>query len=228
MPVFARFFDGVNLGHRGVWRGYQVYPNSDFEVVTYHEMCFIKAEVLYRQGDKSGALAAYKAGIKAHMDMMQKKLTEWEGAGYNNPSMWPMDDAAIAAYLASDAVAQDAGTLTMSDIMLQKYIAMGCSIENWNDMRRWNYSVGNIGDFGVIYPGYKRGPLFTGQSVLTGSTPTDPTYWMRRWMLPNVLELMYNETEALKINKRALDVDIWCVPIWWDCATDEEYYGYIQ
>ncbi len=39
---------------------------------------------------------------------------------------------------------------------------MGCSIENWNDMRRFNFSAGNVGSFGVVYPGYDRGPLFTG------------------------------------------------------------------
>lgn len=56
--------------------------------------------------------------------------------------------------------------------MLQKMVAMGCSIENWNDMRRFNFSAGNIGDFGVVYPGYGRGPLFAGQAQVTGTNPT--------------------------------------------------------
>ena len=116
----------------------------------------------------------------------------------------------------------------MSDIMLQKYVAMGCSIENYNDMRRFNYSAGNIKDFGVVYPGFKRGPLFAGQAQLTGSSPTDPTYWMRRWRLPSNLELAYNETNARASNKHAYDANIWCYPVWWDCATDDEYYGYIR
>ncbi len=207
---------------------FQVRSVSDYEVITYHEMCFIRAEVLFRQGDKAGALAAYKAGIKAHMDMMQTKLTEWQAAGYNNPDMMPMDPAAINNYLSSAAVAQNANELTMSDIMLQKYVAMGCSIENYNDMRRFNYSAGNIKDFGVVYPGFKRGPLFAGQAQLTGSSPTDPTYWMRRWRLPSNLELAYNETNARASNRHAYDTDIWCYPVWWDCATDDEYYGYIR
>ena len=65
-----------------------------------------------------------------------------------------MNQSDITTYLASNAVAQGAGTLTMSDIMLQKYLAMGCSIENWNDMRRFNFSAGNIGGFGVVYPSH--------------------------------------------------------------------------
>ena len=207
---------------------FQVRPVSDQEIVTYHEMCFIKAEVNMRKGDKNAALAAYKEGIKAHIDMMQAKLTEWKAAGYNNPDMWPMDQNAINAYLLSNAVCQDAGSLTMADIMLQKYIAMGCSIENYNDMRRFNYSAGNIGSFGVVYPGFQRGPLFAGQSQLTGKSPTEVNYWIRRWMLPPTYELNYNSINALAMNPHAGDVNIWGMPVWWDCATDDEYYGYLK
>lgn len=208
---------------------FQIRPVSDFEILTYHEMCFIKAEVYMRKGDKANAYAAYKAGIQAHLDMMQAKLTEWQGSyGATNPDMKPMSPSDITAYLSSNAVAANAGVLTMSDIMLQKFIAMGCSIENWNDMRRFNYSVGNVGGFGVVYPGYQRGPLFTGTAQLTGGSPTDPTYWMRRWMLPPTYEINYNSVNTLALNPHAADPNIWCMPIWWDCATDDEYYGYLK
>lgn len=218
----------VSAGAIGSTGSFQVRPNSDFEVLTYHEMCFIKSEIYMRKGDKTKALAAYKEGIKAHMDMMQTKLEEWKAAGYDNKDMWPMDNSEITAYMASDAVCQDEGSLTMADIMLQKYLAMGCSAENWNDMRRFNYSAGNIGSFGVVYPGYQRGPLFAGQAEITGTSPTDPMYWMRRWRLPATLELQYNATNAGAANSKAFETNIWCYPIWWDCATDDEYYGYIR
>jgi hypothetical protein len=208
---------------------FQIRPVSDFEILTYHEMCFIKAEVYMRKGDKANAYAAYKAGIQAHMDMMQAKLTEWAGSyGATNPDMKPMNPADITAYLSSSAVAPNAGALTMSDIMLQKFIAMGCSIENWNDMRRFNYSAGNVGGFGVVYPGYQRGPLFTGTAQLTGGSPTDPSYWMRRWALPPTYEINYNSVNTLALNPHATDPNIWSMPIWWDCATDDEYYGYLK
>ena len=220
--------DAKTAGAIGSTGSFQVRPNSDFEVVTYHEMCFIKAEVLLRKGDDNGALTAYKAGIKAHMDMMQAKLQDWKAAGYDNPDMWPMDDAAITAYMNSAAVAQTAGELTMADIMLQKYVAMGCSMENFNDMRRFNFSVGNVGSFGVVYPGYHRSPLFAGNAAITGSSPTDPRYWLRRWCLPTTLELQYNAVNVEAMNPHAYDPDIWCMPVWWDCATDDEYYGYLK
>src|SRR5439155_13443244 len=105
-----------------------------------------------------------------HMDMMQAKLTQWQAGGYaaTNPDMAPMNQADINAYLQSSAVAQ--GALTMSDIMLQKYLAMGCSIENWNDMRRFNFSAGNVDGFGVVYSGYDRGPLFAGNALYIGGS----------------------------------------------------------
>lgn len=220
--------DALNAGAVGSTGSFQTRPVSDFEIMTYHEACFIKAEVLFRKGDKAGALAAYKAGIKAHLDYMQKKLTAWKGQGFSNPDMLPMDDSKISAYLASDAVCQNASDLKMSDIMLQKYVAMGCSLENWNDMRRFNYGAGNIKDFGVVYPGFDRSVLFTGTDKLKGTSKDDPKYWPRRWRLPATLELSYNEAQALAINKHAEDTDIWSYPVWWDCATNAEYEGYLK
>ncbi|OQP58715.1 hypothetical protein A3860_39380 [Niastella vici] len=208
---------------------FQVRPVSDQEILTYHEMCFIKAEVYMRKGDVANAYTAYIAGIQAHLNMMQAKLTAWQAATYTatNPDMAPMNQTDINTYLTSNAVA-GAGTLTMADIMLQKYIAMGCSIENWNDMRRFNFSAGNVGSFGVVYPGYDRGPLFAGTAQYTGGGKTDPRYWQRRWSLPTTLELNYNLTNALAINPHATDPNIWSMPVWWDCATDGEYYGYLN
>jgi hypothetical protein len=227
--------DAYNAGVIGSTSSFQVRPVSDQEILTYHEMCFIKAEVYMRKNDMAGAYAAYLAGIQAHLDMMQAKLSEWKAGGYDKnaagvtiPDMEPMDQSDINTYLASSAVAQSAGTLKMSDIMLQKYIAMGCSIENWNDMRRFDFSAGDVGSFGVVYPGYKRGPLFTGQAQLTGSSPTDPRYWMRRWALPPTYEINYNSINTLALNPHAIDPNIWSMPVWWDCATDEEYYGYLK
>ena len=216
----------MSAGAVGSTGSFQLRPVSDFEIMTYHEACFIKAEVLLRKGDKSGALAAYKQGIKAHMDYMQSKLTKWQGEGYDNPDMMPMDEAKMNSYLESAAVCQNAADLTMQDIMLQKYVAMGCSLETWNDMRRFNYSAGNIDSYGVVYPNFDRSVMFTGTNKLKGTDKTDPKYWPRRWKLPSTLELSYNESNALAANSHAEDTDIWSYPVWWDCATDAEYESY--
>ncbi len=210
-------------------------PNSDMDLLTYSEMCFIKAEVLLRKGDTSGALTAYKAGIQANFDRMQDRLEEWEAAGTTsssvvgeNPDMLPMDETEISEYMSSAAVCQSASSLTMAEIMRQKIISMGgLNIEIWNDMRRFNYSAGNIGSFGNVYPDYTRPSEFTATSKIIGSSTSDLTYWFRRWM-HSTHESNYNSEQLAASNKLALDDAIWSCPIWWDCETDSEYYGYIQ
>lgn len=218
-----------NAGAVASTGSFQVRPVSDQEILTYHEMNFIKAEVSLRKGDAATAYTAYTTAIQAHMNMMQAKLTQWQASGFTatNPDMAPMNSAAMTAYLTSAAVAPGAGALTMTDIMMQKYVAMGCSIENWNDMRRFNFSAGNVGSFGVVYPGYDRSPLFAGSAVYTGTAKTDPRYFPRRFSLPTTLELNYNITNVLAINKHATDPNIWSMPVWWDCATDDEYNAYL-
>jgi hypothetical protein len=224
----VNWYAAPTQGVVGSTGSFQIRPISDQEILTYHEMCFIKAEVYLRKGDAASAYTAYRAGIQAHLDYMQSKLNQWGAYAAFNPDMTPMDQTAINTYLSSNAVAQGAGTLTMSDIMLQKYIAMGCSIENYNDMRRFNFSAGNVGTFGVVYPGYDRGPLFAGSAYYIGGSKTEPRYWQRRWQLPATLELNYNSTNALAINAHATDPSVWSMPVWWDCATDAEYYGYLK
>ncbi len=227
--------DAYNAGVIGSTSSFQVRPVSDQEILTYHEMCFIKAEVEMRKGNAADAYTAYISGIKAHFDMMQAKLNEWKGGGFDKnaagvviPDMQPMDPTDINSYLASSAVAQSPGDLSMSDIMLQKYVAMGCSIENYNDMRRFDFSAGDIPGFGVVYPGYDRGPLFTGDAQLTGTSKDDPRYWMRRWALPPTYEINYNSVNTLSLNPHAGDPNIWSMPVWWDTPTDDAYYGYLK
>ncbi|TWV12320.1 SusD/RagB family nutrient-binding outer membrane lipoprotein [Bacteroidaceae bacterium HV4-6-C5C] len=202
-------------------------PNSDTYILTYSEMCFIKAEILFRKKKNGEALAAYKDGIKANFDQMQAKLRKWKSAGSVNPDEMPMDDADIATYMSSQAVIQDPAKLTMADIMRQKMIAMGINSENWVDARRFNYSSGNIKDFGVVYTDYKRPKEFTATNKIVGTSPTDLTYWFRRFS-QSTHESNYNSSQLMASNKLAMKDPIWSCPVWWDCATDDEYYGYIK
>ncbi|WP_321330970.1 SusD/RagB family nutrient-binding outer membrane lipoprotein [uncultured Bacteroides sp.] len=202
-------------------------PNSDTDILTYSEMCFIKAEVYLRKGDQDKALTAYKDGIKANFDRMQQKLAEWKADGTSNPDEMPMDQGEISAYMSSPAVCQSATDLTMADIMRQKIISMGFNLEIWNDMRRFNYSAGNIGNFGTVYVDYKRPQEFSATNKIVGSSPTDLTYWFRRFS-QSTHESNYNLTQLRASNKLAMTDPIWSCPVWWDCSTDDEYYGYIN
>jgi hypothetical protein len=190
-------------------------PDSDSDILTYAEMCFIKAEVYLRQGNAPQAYTAYKAGIQAAFDRMQAKLGDWEASGTVNPDQLPMDPADIAAYMSSPAVVQGAASLTMADIMQQKLLAMGFSMQNWNDMRRFNYGAGNIGSFGVVYRDYKRPYEFTATNKMTGASPTDITYWMRRFN-QSAHESNYNNEQLMASNPLAMQDGIWSDPVWWD------------
>ena len=192
-------------------------PNSDSDILTYSEMCFIKAEVLFRKGDTDGALDAYQKGIKANFDRMQAKLKSWEAEGTKNPDQKPMDESEISTYMASSSVCQNAASLTLFEIMRQKIIALGINTENWNDMRRLDYD----------YVDYDRPQDFTAVSKIVGTSKNEPTYWFRRFS-QSTHESNYNLTQLKASNKQAMTDPIWSCPVWWDCATDNEYYGYIK
>lgn len=195
-------------------------PEAPTDVLTSFEMNFIKAEVLMRKGDKAGALIAYQAAVKGSIDHIQNKLTEYLGTDSDdyqiNPHVGPMDEAQIAAFEAS---AVFTGPITMQKIMLQKFIAMSYTVQNFNDMRRFNYSAGNVGSFGVIYQDFDRPMTYkfttTAPSCFPGTSKTDSNYWLRRWMQCS-METRYNEAQLRASNTKAFDKDIWSTPIWWD------------
>ena len=190
-------------------------PESPTDVMTYHEMCFIKAEVLFRQGNSAGALTAYKEGIRAHMLAMNTKLKQYTGSV--NPGKKPMIDADIETFIGSAAVAQTPGELTMAKIMQQKFIALSFTQQNWNDMRRFNFSAGNIANFGVVYQGFDHPMEFSsdGGTKIPGASKTDVNYWFRR-IGQCSHEINYNSTNMKASNPKAFDLDIWSVPVWWD------------
>lgn len=163
-------------------------------LLTNAEMRFIEAEVKFRQNDKTGALAAYKAGIRSHMNIMKIPV------------------AKIDAFLASTSVIQDAAALTLSHIMIQKYIALSYSPELWVDLRRNNYCTdanGNYNEATGIYKGYNRpGHVFT-------EAYPNATDWPRRFAVPSY-EINYNITEVLKANPNASKPTYLNEPIWWD------------
>jgi len=109
---------------------------SPMPVLTASEVQFMKAEAAFRKGDKGTALIAYRKGIELNFDMLQNDYST------NVPSANLLTIAVRDAFLANTAVvpASPAG-LTLSHIMLQKYIALFGygAIETWVDMRRFHY-----------------------------------------------------------------------------------------
>ena len=104
--------------------------------MTASEMQFILAESYLRKGNNAAALTAYTNGISLNFDMLTTNYAN------NIPAASVITAASKAAYLANPAVVPAATNLTLTHIMLQKYIALyGWGVnETWTDMRRYHYT----------------------------------------------------------------------------------------
>ena len=198
--------------------------SSPTYVGTYMEACFIKAEVLFRKGDKSGAYTAYKEGVKASMELMNEKLNKWvsEDASLAScPSFAPMSQADMDNYLAKGI--GSAGDLTLGHILTQKRLALQFSVEIWNDMRRYDYNTDYF--FGWKIPAY--------HDLSAGATTAIPVGKdFRRWRQCSH-ETNYNTENLQAIGNEVpgadmsytndsgtacwnLKDDVWTINVWWD------------
>lgn len=120
---------------------------SPFPIITASEIKFMIAEAQYRKGQKAAARTAYLDGIRLSFDLLMSNY------GSAVPSARVISDAVRDAYLANPTVAPAANDLTLSHIMLQKYIALyGYGIqETWTDMRRFHYTDIEAGQTTPVY-----------------------------------------------------------------------------
>ena len=176
-------------------------PDGPTHFLCYHEMCFIKAEILFKQGSKTEAFNAYKEGVKAHMELMNEKLKTY---GDINPSKSPMSQEEINNYLAK--AMGDASNITMGKIMTQKFIALSFMQQNWNDMRRLDYST-------EAYPGWALPYEYYHTSAAQTKIPLGKQF--RRMQQPS-LEKTYNSDNLAASHPSAMSDDIWSYPVWWD------------
>ena len=110
---------------------------APFPMMTASEMQFLIAEAAFKKGDKATALAAYTKGISLDFDMLTTTYTA------NIPAPNVITGATKAAYMSNASVVPtDPNALTISQIMLQKYIALygWGAHETWVDMRRYHYT----------------------------------------------------------------------------------------
>jgi hypothetical protein len=123
--------------------GKYLFRNSAVEpIMTYSQMQFIKAEAAFRKGDKATAYTAYINGINGHFDFINRSYNSVRTTAANIYNGSPISTAQRNAYLTGPAVKQTAAALTLTDIMLQKYIAQwGWGFEEqWMDLRRFHYT----------------------------------------------------------------------------------------
>lgn len=176
-------------------------PDAPTHLLGYPEMCFIKAEVLFNKGDKAGAFQAYKSGIKGHIDLMNMKLNAY---GNINPSKSPMADVKIDNFLNNGI--GTASNITLAKIMIQKSIALSFSQQNWNDMRRYDFS-------NLVYPGWSVPYEYTVTAAAQIKIPLGKQFRRVRQVSH---EINYNAENLRASHPNALNDDIWSFPVWWD------------
>lgn len=182
---------GVDTGARTFFKN-----KSPFPVVTYPELQFIKAEAAFKKGDKATAYTAYKAGINGSFDMLSTQF----GPGYQ-----PITSAAIASYLSNTAIDPgSSGALTISQIMLQKYLALYpyAAEETWVDLRRYQYSD-------AVYTGWNFPRTSSGALNFYTNNNGKPAQRIR----PRYnSEYLWNAEELTRIG--AMEPDYHTVPVW--------------
>lgn len=199
--------------------GFYIRPSSPTYIATYHEACFIKAEVLFKQNNSAGAFEAYKEGIKASIDAMNQKLKVWcseDESLRKCPSFTPIEQADIENYIATGI--GKASDLTLGKIMTQKRMAMLFSVEIFNDMRRYDYSEDIFLNWHIPAEYY----------VNTDAQKAIPLgKHFRRWRQCSH-ETNYNKDNLQAIGSQVpganmgggmlwnLDDAVWSINVWWD------------
>lgn len=119
--------------------------------MTYAQLQFVKAEAALLSGQPIVALDAYRNGVSAHIDFVNARNTD------NAQTPTQITAAEKAAFLASPAIVPAAGALTLTHVMVQKYIAQWgwAHTELWMDMRRYDYTDIDPLSGRQVYPGFE-------------------------------------------------------------------------
>ncbi|MBL0182816.1 MAG: SusD/RagB family nutrient-binding outer membrane lipoprotein [Chitinophagaceae bacterium] len=173
-----------------------LYQNtSPWPMMTASEMQFIVAEAAYLKGDKTTALFAYSNGISLNFDMLTTTYPQ------NIPAVYAITPATKTAYLTNTLVVPGVATnLTLSQIMLQKYIALyGWGVQlTWTDMRKYHYRDPDPVTGVQVYAGFAPP---SGTNLIS----TNNGQWVFRCRPRYNSEYLYNIPELTRIGALNLD-----------------------
>jgi hypothetical protein len=130
------FYGYAGTNGAGLPARYIFADKSKLPVITYAELQFIKAEAALRKGNAAVALTAYQNGISASIDFVNARNLD---AGQTPTQITGTEKT---AFLADPNIVPAAGSLTLSHIMSQKFIALWGWGHNeiWMDLRRYHYT----------------------------------------------------------------------------------------
>ena len=196
-------------------------------IFTMEELYFIQAEAYYWMGDKVKACALAKEATEYNIERHLESFKKYNNDGYPNTGNVGSTSATVQAryerqlksFLDNEAVdrckpATEIGNkhwffnpseFTLSDLMIQKYIAMYMQPEQWTDMRRYHYSNNRngygIGDSQeIIYPTLRRPyNLYQAQWVDGLTDAEKENTWVQRLNYDPETEPKYNKAELERL-----------------------------
>ncbi len=152
----------TTLDGQGRWLYHDAAP---YILMNSAEIKFCVAEAYFRMGDKTKALTWWKEAVADDMEFTASYLKPGKPAASDKEVTGgdkitkALFDQAAAEYLAGPFVGQiTEETLTMSHIMMQKYVALypWGSPEIWVDMRKNFYDVAYTGEFPHVDNGWTK------------------------------------------------------------------------
>ena len=161
--VYGRIAN-ANKAHDGTGR-WLFRDDAPYVLMTSAQIKFCMAEAYFKMGDKANALAAWKDAIKDDMDFTVSQLLPGkakDGAAYGalpggDKISTALFNQLAAEYLAGPFVGQiTESELTLSHIMMQKYVALwpwGAN-EAWTDLRKYHFDINYAGDYPTLDNGW--------------------------------------------------------------------------
>ena len=179
----AKMSEGLNgtvyQDYAYLYSGYWTADSSAYPYFIKEELYFIKSEALFYMNDKQGAYNAYKQGVETNL----RRLGVEEGQ--------------IINFLGSNKLVQSPADLKISDIMMQKWVALYLQGESWVDIRRYGYGKHAYPD--LYYP----------KNALSEWGGR----YIQRFVYDPQTEYVYNPKEIARLGAGARD---WVfTPLWW-------------
>ena len=181
-------------------------------LMTHEELLFTKAEAQYWAGDKAGA---YNTTMTAVLhNMVRYGVTTADGSELTGQFKTRFDRY-FEVRLPGES------KFTIANLMQQKYVAMYLQAEQWNDMRRYNYSSRTNG---IKYDNVE---VYTVKGIHRGGTST--TYALEEFTQDYALRRPYNlyepywmQADAFGINAE-LSPNAWLARLNVDPDTEDRY-----
>ena len=188
-PTTATTWVGVTAG-RGTGSG----SNVSFNVSTWQStqtapivMCsFTESKLL-----EAEARFVANGGTATSRGTTPAGYAAWQDGIRNSMTKIGVTDANANAYLNNAAVNVGAANLTLSNIMMQKYVALFLSPEVWTDMRRYDYSTN----------------VYRNLALPENLSPDLQGRWIQRMSYPSSENS--RNTEVARANFKAINVPMW-------------------